>query len=212
MNETDFISGVIGLYQSARRIKPAHRKISRGRSRPTPPLLEDLFAAFLVSKVKCDHVYVDQPISIPGYRQIRYPDITIVRHGEMFAFCDLKTDMGWHRDGLGSLCKRHYQWLHAARGKKARLRDGVTKEQKMIKISSKAIYNIVILHEHNINSESLNRQIAAAKRKYSGSIDIFVLTEGRHPNDYDTPPRTLRNEIVMKQPDLRTLIHKIRTA
>ena len=182
----DLVYEVIKLYQSARQIRPAHHKVSRGRSRSISSCLEDLFAVFLANKMKCDHVYVDQPISIP-YQRPRYPAITVARDNQLTAFCDLKTDMGWDRKGLGPLCRRHYQWLHKARVKIAILNEkkGAAKTRRSYKVSKRATYSVVILHEHNINAELLKDQISGVNKQFGRDLDVFILTRGRHPNEYN---------------------------
>jgi hypothetical protein len=172
--------------------------------------MEDLFAFFLANKIKCDHVYVDQPISIPE-QQPRYHDITVVRDSQLAAFCDLKTDMGWNRKGLVRLCRRHHQWLREARGKTAILneKEGTSKKRRSYEVSKRATYSVVILHGHNISAESLNDQISGVKKQFGGDLDVFILTRGGHPNEYGISARKLRKKIHLRRDDLIALLKKL---
>lgn len=127
MNNRNFIYKIIELYQTARKPKFPNKKIKRGRSHSIASSSEDLFAHFLINKVKPDLIYVDQPISIEGFKTQNYPDISIVHNNVVTAFCDLKMDMGWDRAGLFDLCKKQNKWIGGVRGKKCKIRDGVTK-------------------------------------------------------------------------------------
>jgi len=207
----DLVYEVIRLYQSARQVRPAHHKVTRGRSRSISSDLEDLFALFLVNKIQCDHIYVDQPIAILEQRQPRCPDITIARDNQLTAFCDLKTDMGWDRKGLGPLCRRHYQWLHEARGKTARLNEkkGAAKTGKSYEVSKRATYSVVILHEHNVKADLLRNDISAVRKQLGPDLDVFILTRGGHPNAYNIGARELRKTIHLRHDDLRALVNRL---
>ena len=133
----EFIRQVIRLYRSARRPKFINKKVSRGRSHSISSAVEDLFACYLASNIKCDHIYTDQPISVPGVDRQVYPDLVIVRNNRIVALIDLKMDMGWNRGGLYTLCKKHYNRINKIRGKECRLREGVSKKQHSYIIGKK---------------------------------------------------------------------------
>ncbi len=208
MNSQEFIYRVIKLYHSARRPKFPNHKIKRGRSRSISPFLEDLFALFLVDQVRCEKIYVDQPISVSGIKDQNYPDISIVRGGKITSFCDLKTDLGWNRRGLVDLCRHHYRWVQRARGRGCTLKDGVTKEVSLHQISKHASYNVVILSKHNINPELLSTMRTKAK-VFSPAVDVFVLTSKEHLNKYGIAPKALLKKVLPPEPDFRELLHKL---
>lgn len=71
----DLILQIIELYQSARKVSFFDKRISRGISRSVFSIIEDLFAKFLVENIKCDHIFIDQPITIEGLKNNRHPDL-----------------------------------------------------------------------------------------------------------------------------------------
>jgi hypothetical protein len=172
--------------------------------------LEGLFAVFLANKIKCDHVFVDQPISVSGQR-LRYPDIAVARDEQLTGFCDLKTGMGWDRKGLRALCRRHCQWLQKARGKIAGLneKEGLDKRRRSYKVSERATYSVVILHEHNINTEVLKDQISTVKKQSGRDLDVFILTRGGHPNEYGIDAGKLRRAIHLRHGEIRALVNRL---
>jgi hypothetical protein len=119
--------------------------------------------------------------------------------------------MGWDRKGLGPLCRRHYQWLHKARGKIAILNEkkGAAKTRRFYKVSGRATYSVVILHEHNINAELLKSEISAVKRQSGRDLDVFILTRGGHPNEYNISARELRKTIRLRHDDLIALVNRL---
>ncbi len=209
MNAQEFIYKVIYLYRKARKPVFANAKIKRGRSRSIASLLEDLFAAFLIENVKCEYIYVDQPLSVVGLTKQAYPDISITRNGLITSFCDLKTNLGWNRDGLADLCEHHFRWLKNVRGKTCVLYDGVNKKEENYKISKRASYNIVILSECNIKSALLKEQIENANR-FRPDIEIFTLTSKQtNLNSYDETVGELRKKADIHYPVFKKLIQKL---
>jgi hypothetical protein len=107
MNEKQFIARVIESYQIARKPIYSNPKLSRGRSHSVASRVEDLFAFYLVNKINCDRIYIDQPISVVGSKAQIYPDIVIVKNKKITALCDVKMDLGWKRNELFNFCRRH---------------------------------------------------------------------------------------------------------
>lgn len=218
MKERDFVKKIIELYRSARISKFPDPKIRRGRSHSISSFAEDLFAKYLIGKIKADFIYVDQPISIRGSKAQSYPDIVVVKNSKLIAFCDLKTDLGFNRDGLFALCKKHNFWLKRVAGKNCKIRDGVTKKDYIFKINKSASYNIVLISGRNINKEKLYNQIQKSK-KFSPKIDIFILTEGKndknrkqykvHLNDYGKSLRELLDRVKSRD-DFSRLVKKLK--
>lgn len=208
MNEKDLIYKIITLYRTARKSKFPNKKIKRGRSHSVASSIEDLFARFLVNKVKPGLIYVDQPISVEGFKTQNYPDISIIHNNIITAFCDLKMDMGWNRAGLFSLCKEQNKWIGGVRGEKCKIRDGVTKTDSFYRIGARATYNIVLISNQNINQTLLNKQIENSKR-FNPKVEVFVLTSGEHPNAYGISIENLMKKIVINKNDSKRLVKKL---
>lgn len=179
----NFVLNVIKNYHLARKSKFPDKKICRGRSHFISSSVEDLFANFLIKNIKCDKILIDQPLSIEGVKKIIYPDITVIKNGYIVGFFDLKMDMGWNRDGLFELCKNNFDLVKLIGGKICKLKNGEDKKISNFLINKGCFYNVVIISNGNINSGKLENQIGGIS-KFTPSVDVFVLTSGKHLNTY----------------------------
>lgn len=210
MTNRDFILGIIKLYQKARKVNVPSNKIHRGRSRSVSSEAEDLFAFFLSKKIKCDSLYVDQPISVAGYKSQFYPDIVIVKNNIITTFCDLKMDLGWKRDELSSLAKRQSIFLKNIRGMECKVINGVTKEEKKFKISRNISYYFIIISDRNINKKLL-KQHQDSINKLGNRIKLFILTSGQSLNAYGYTPSNLIKEIEINESSFESLLKSVRS-
>lgn len=208
MNENDLIYKIITLYRTARKPKFLSKKIKRGRSHYIASPTEDLFAYFLINKVKPDLIYIDQPISVDGFKAPKCPDISIVHDNVITGFCDLKMDMGWKRAGLFDLCREHNEWIKSVRGKKCKIRDGITKIDSFYRISKKVTYNTVLVSDKNINQSLLNKQLKNSE-KFNPEVEVFVLTSGKHLNTYGISIENLMEKITIDKNAFKRLIKKL---
>ena len=197
MDNKGFIFEIIKLYQKARVSKFKDKKIRRGRSHSISAEAEDLFASFLLKKIGCDLVYVDQPISISGRKAQFYPDIVVIKNNKVVAFCDLKMDLGWKRSGLYIFCKKLKISLNQIRNKDCKIRDGITKEDKHYTIHPDASFNVVVVSDQNINPNMLKNHEKNIK-KLGKDIELFVLSRKEHPNTYGYAPRELLKKIFVE--------------
>jgi hypothetical protein len=205
MNEKQFLTNIIRLYHNARKPVFANPKIRRGRSHSVASAAEDFFALFLAEKIKCDLLYVDQPISFDGYKARFYPDIVVIKSKQVIALCDLKMDLGWKRNSLYDFCKRHAKLLAKIRGKKCKIRDGITKEDKFYLVSKKASLNVVIITDQNINSKILKTHLKKIK-PFSRLVRVFILSQGEHPNAYNISVPKLLKKITINKLAFSSLI------
>jgi len=190
MEPIDFIGEIANQYKHACNTHINHTKIQRGRSHSISSIAEDLFAFFLTQRIPTiEKILIDQPITIPTTKlpnkssfQI-YPDLAIIKEGQVSNLLDLKTDLGWNRDGLVDKAKKHLRTVELAKGHTAKFRDGKTQEKQVIQFSDKLKHSIVIISGENINRKKLQSQILEVKA-ISKLIDIFVLSSGVHPNEY----------------------------
>jgi hypothetical protein len=208
MNEKQFLIKVIKLYHQARKPLFPKRKISRGRSRSVASDVEDLFASYLVDRIKCNSIYIDQPISIEGRKSRIYPDIVVVKNQQITALCDIKMDLGYKRKELYNFCKRHAKLLFQIRGKKCKIRDGLTKEDKFYRTHKNICLNIVIVSDQNINHRVLADHLEKIK-PFSKVIRVFILTTGEHPNTYGVTIPQLLKKITIKKQIFSDLINQV---
>lgn len=208
MNNREFVFEVIRLYQSARNSKFPNRKISRRRSHSTSSSVEDLFAHFLSGQIECDHIYIDQPISIDGFKNPIYPDLAIVHNNHITAFIDFKMDLGWNRDGLYDLCKKQYDRLKKARGKKCKLKEGISKKEHFYVIDGEATFSVVIFTDRNINQDLLRHQVQKLL-DLRPDLEIFILTSREHPNEHHISPEDLIQKMEIKDDEFKKLINRL---
>jgi hypothetical protein len=103
-------------------------------------------------------------------------------------------DLGWNREGLVDLCKKHNQTILSLQGNSCQLRDGQTKEYKRLNVAPKAGYSVVIVSGKNINSDKLAGQLKEVE-KFKPNVNVFILSAAVHPNTYDITPDNLIKQI-----------------
>ena len=195
MTPEEFLLKVIRLYQDARIPLYVDAKIRRGRSHSISSAAEDLFASYLlIGDPTIDFILVDQPVHVSDTKTTFYPDITIIRKGQITAFLDLKMDLGWKRRGLVELCRKDQALMQAIRGSDCIFKDGETKERKTYPISKSAVYDIVVVSGENIAQKLLDDQLAEAGQ-YAKDVMIHILTTNEHPNTYGYTPEALAEKI-----------------
>jgi hypothetical protein len=207
--EKDLITEIISLYHKARETKFSNDKIFRGRSHSISSAIEDLFAHYLTNNIECAYILIDQPLKIEGIKNKNiYPDLAIVQKDEIIVLLDLKTDLGWNRDGLYDLCKKHSWLITKIKGSRCSFKNGNTKEIKELVLSKKVIYDVVIVSGKNVNKEKLNKQIALS-RKLKPKIDIFVLTDKIHPNQYNISKKEIISKLEINKVDFKKMFDKL---
>lgn len=181
----ELILNIIKAYQDARISRYGDAKILRGRSHSVSAVTEDLFASFLLrNDPAIDMIYVDQPMRFESVAKQIYPDIVIVKDGVITAFVDIKMDLGWKRDGLYDLCKKHQEIILRVKGVEAHLKDGRTKKSISLRTSQNVSYNVVIVSRTNIGAARLRNQLQQIE-SLKPDVDVFVLCDSRKPlNSY----------------------------
>lgn len=207
MKAEEFILRVVEAYRDARIPVIKDKKISRGRSRSVSSVAEDLFAYYLIKNDSAiENIFVDQSIYFADAKKSIYPDITVVKNGIVTAFIDLKMDMGWKRNELLNLCKKHGQTVTYAKGGRCRLKDGQTKEAKELKVSKSVSYSIVIISRRNSGNQ-LDTLRAGAK-KLKPSVETFLLCDSPkyHPNQYGIKPKALVQNLEVDTTEFNRLL------
>jgi len=205
VNEKSFLLKVIRLYHKARKPVFSNNKIRRGRSHSIASSVEDLFATYLIERVKCDLIYIDQPISIEGHKTQIYPDIVLIKNHKIVGFCDVKMDLGWKRKELYDFCKRHASLIAKINGKKAKIRDGLTKRDTFYNFAKNVRLNIVIISDQNISKNVLKEHVRKIE-PFKRVVRVFVLTSGEHPNTYGISTNKLLQKIVVNKDAFKNLI------
>lgn len=209
MSPKDLILKIVKAYQDARIPQQVDARIRRGRSHSISSVTEDLFAHFLISNDSTiDVVYVDQPIYFKNAEKQIYPDIVIVRKNSIAGFIDIKMDLGWNRNGLFELCKKHYEMIKKIKGVECHLRDGETKQLRNLRVAENVSYNVVIISRTNINAALLESQLEQV-RSFSPNLDVFVLCDKGHPNSYGIEPEKLVEELGINDKEFERLKTKL---
>lgn len=196
MTPRDFLLKIINAYQEARLTDADHPKVRRGRSHSISSQAEDYLAEYLVhSDPSLDLVLVDQPVTLPAKtagtaRAVqRYPDLVLVRNGTVETLIDLKMDPGWARTKMREFCEKHEATLNFFAGQTGRLRDGRTKETQEYAFSKDLRYLIAVISGQNINQAQLKIQLDSVV-EFEPRVQVLVLSNGRHPNSYETDSQT----------------------
>ncbi len=207
MTPKEFIAGTIKLYQDARLPKFRNTKISRGGAHIIASAAEDLFALFLVDKIKTDHIYINQPMVIEGTKNKNQPDIAILRKGKLVAFCDFKMHLNFNKKtNLPRTSEKQSRWLKAARSKKCTF--WVDEDKRSHIVSGRATYDVVILGVGGINSRLLDQQIKKAG-KLNPPVKVFVLTSGHRPGGHKHKPKEILNSIGINEKAFRELLIRL---
>lgn len=108
MTPEEFAARFVDLYRCARELTVPSSKVTRARSRSVSSDLEELVAVYVAESATRDlHIYVDQPVSL-GEGKVAYPDLVILdlTTQTVIAIIDVKTDIGWKRDGMQGMCEK----------------------------------------------------------------------------------------------------------
>lgn len=203
-----FIKKTVEEYRKARLPVYKNRRVSRGRSHSVSSVLEDLFALYLVQNIKDIEVLIDQPFNVEG-KQF-YPDIAVLRRGELINMFDLKTDIGWGREKLLDLQKHHIDIISRIKGLNAKYKSGTNKEKKVVKISKAVTYDIVILNSRNSGKNLATHLINA--EKMSIYVRIFVLCKSNkyHTNQYSISKKELIDKLEINEEAFKDILIRIK--
>ena len=202
MSPQELFRQLVYLYRNARKPIFYHPNIKRGKSHTIASQVEDLFAFYLsINLTKNYKFFVDQPLSL-GRRRFN-PDISIIENGILIHALDIKTDLGWNRDGFIEFCINKEKTIKEFFGVELSVTDGVTKEKFKITTLPKFHYHIVILSGCNINKDKLNTHLKAiSKLKY---VHAYVLFPNEYPNYYGKDVEQFINSVTINEKDFKRL-------
>lgn len=204
MEQSDFLEQTRTAYLNARECSflPSTNPnvLSRGTSHSISSITEDLFGCYCAEKVKnTDNIkiLIDPPISFKGTELknrskkkslLIRPDIAFTKNNIANCFFDIKTDLGYKRFELLNQAIDRNNQLNLIKEKYAVYKDGKSKQEQRIKISSQIKFIYVIISQGNIGKERMDDFIKNIK--LLENIDIYVLSKGEHLNSYSDTSKT----------------------
>jgi len=205
MSPKEYFGKVIELYHSSRKPKFYNPRIKRGRSSSISSDLEDLTAFFLALNIhrECT-LYTDQPMRFEGYK-LKYPDIVIQeKNDEIAHLVDVKTDLGWKRDGIFDFCLKWEDIISDVKGTKTNFKIGETKENKEGHFTNSLKYHIVVISKEN-SGKNINSHIERVKEEKFKNVRLYFLSESPHPNEYGKPISGILEKLKIYESEFKRL-------
>ena len=195
MTPEEYFRKIIELYWQSREPAFYNPSIFRGRSASISSQVEDLTALFIsLNNPKQCNYFTDQAMKSKGSTSNKYPDIVIrEKTGTIKHLIDVKTDMGWNRDGIIKLCEQWQGFLDSAKGAKTHFRNGKSKEFIEGRFSKNLNCHIIILSKINSGNKLDNDIYKVHHDKRLRNIRIYVMSDGKHPNSYNISQDELLN-------------------
>ena len=183
MSPEEYFRKIVELYHQSRDPKYYHPNIKRGRSTTIASGLEDLTALFIAlnNPNQCSY-FTDQPMKFEG-SSVKYPDIVIQKkNGRIENLIDVKTDIGWNRDGLYSFCKEWEKRIESIKETKTFFKQGKDKSENHGIFSKNLKYHVLIVSKSN-SDKKLVSDYQRVKNEMK-NVCLYLLSDGMHPNTY----------------------------
>lgn len=207
MTPKEFVNQVVDAYRKSRVSLHEHSKVRRGESRSIASETEDLLAYYLVTRMpEIDEILINQPLRTLG--QSIKPDLVICRHSQIYAFVDVKMDLGYKRDsfddtlrqkdvGMAQMRNAVFTYKPKSEGKRAQI---------TLPLAQNAKYLFVIVSSQNVSPSRFS--VFEKSAPSLSNIEFYVLTRGYHPNDPDPMERITicDGEFQKLERDIRQLI------
>lgn len=209
MEQTEFLKKTRKAYLEARECSFSPKSnasiLSRGTSHSISSITEDLFGCYCAEKVTNPNgikILVDPPISFKGTELknksgkralLLRPDIAFTKNNIVNCFFDIKTDLGYKRFEFLNQAKDRNDQLNLIKEKYAHYKDGKTKHNQKVKISSDIKFIYVVISQGNIGKDKMDNFIAGIK--LLENVDIFVISKGEHLNSYNDISKTEINVV-----------------
>lgn len=204
MEQVDFLEKTRSAYLEARECSflPSSNAsiLSRGTSHSISSITEDLFGCYCAEKIAAPNgikILIDPPISFKGTELknksgkrslLLRPDIAFTKDNIVNCFFDIKTDLGYKRFEFLNQAKDRNNQLNTIKEKYAHYKDGKTKINQKVKISSEIKFIYVVISQGNIGREKMNEFISGIK--LLENVDVFVISKGEHLNSYKDISKT----------------------
>lgn len=208
MKQTEFLEKTRKAYLQARECsflpKSNASILSRGTSHSISSITEDLFGCYCAEKVEEPNgikILIDPPISFKGTELknksgkkslLLRPDIAFTKDNIVNCFFDIKTDLGYKRFEFLNQAKDRNNQLNMIKEKYAHYKDGKTKINQQIKISSDIKFVYVVISQGNISRDKMDNFISGIE--LLENVEVFVISKGEHLNSYNEIYKTEINE------------------
>ena len=216
MTSEDFIAKICKLYKVSRTLSISAEtyNIWRGVNHSISSQSEDLLALFIATNLEDNTLefIVDKTMTckIPHQKSIQFrPDLAIVKNGVLTHSIDLKMDMGYKR-----------RYFETPEFRSEALKFNILRSQNFesvsyrknnkrveLKVSSKLTNQIVVISEKNAGKPS-NRLDMIKAIDNMNWVNIYYLTGGVHPNNYDDEfPIINDNQFIKLIDDVKNLLN-----
>jgi hypothetical protein len=205
MTPSEYFKKIIELYHQSREPEYYNPNIKRGRSSSISSRLEDLTALFIAlnNPNNCKY-YTDQPIKFEG-STTKYPDIVIQEESlEIKNLIDVKTDIGWNREGMFAFCSEWENRIEKIKGTKTKFRQGSNKELIEGLFSKKLKYHILVISKINSGKTieiDYKKVISTMK-----NVSLYILSDEIHPNNYELSIQETLMNIKINEPEIERLL------
>jgi len=193
MSPEEYFREIIKLYHQSRNSKYYNPSIKRGRSSSISSELEDLTALFIALNNPNQCLYfTDQPMKFEG-STTKYPDIVIQNNdGIIENLIDVKTDIGWNRDGMYPFCKEWEKRIELIKGTKTSFKQGKDKSLNHGRFSEELKYHVIVVSKIN-SGNKIEIDYERVKNELN-NVCLYVLSDGIHPNNYKhSQSETIKN-------------------
>ncbi|EMB6072878.1 hypothetical protein ACY4ML_002547 [Proteus mirabilis] len=181
----DIIENLIYAYQNSRETYVENKRVFRGRSHSVSGIFEDLFADYLSKNLPDSNQYfVDQQLFSSAANIRFFPDILIMNDKINRDIIDLKLYFGWSRNDVFSFCDTWNKKIDKLKGTSFTFNDGITKEKKNGFFSDNLKYHVVVSTKLNNGSNFI--EIKDKVTKNLEHVELYILTDKVHPNDYNS--------------------------
>jgi hypothetical protein len=184
MSPEEYFKKIIELYHKSRDPKFYNPNIKRGRSSSISSELEDLTALFIAlnNPNQCSY-FTDQPMKFEG-STTKYPDIVIQdKDGTIKDLIDVKSDIGWNRDGMYFFCKEWEKRIESIKGTETSFKQGKDKSVNHGTFSKRLKYHVLVVSKIN-SGKKIEADYVKVKKELK-NVCLYILSDGVHPNNYE---------------------------
>lgn len=209
MSPEEYFKKIIELYHQSRIPKYYNPNIKRGRSSSISSDIEDLTALFIaLNNPKQCFYFIDQPMKFEG-STTKYPDVVIQNHeGKIENLIDVKTDIGWKRDGLYPFCLEWEKRIESVKGTSTSFLQGEDKSIQHGDFTKNLKYHVVVVTKINSGNRLLS-DYERVKNELT-NVQLYILSDGIHPNNYKYSANETINKIIIYRDEFDRLISCIR--
>lgn len=205
-----FFENLVKLYADSRSSKFPDDNIHRGRSVSISGYLEDLFAKYIATnnpKKECNY-FIDQPMTIPSLSTLKCPDIVIQNKANnvITDLVDMKTDLGWNRNGMPEFCAKWNELIQSLKGVGATFKEGKTKQKIEGTFSNKLHLHIVVASRVNCGPRIREHYKEINKLN---NVSMYILSDKVHPNEYKTTSKEILKTMEINSHEFKRLLNKI---